>query len=449
MTPLLSGMKKIQAVLILSFAIMFSTFLLVGSVSAHTSVSNKGWSTPTWGACQPITQICAGTEGTQSATVSCVQSTGSNVSCSLGTLVPATYLYADKVVQTEGHYTCSAGYSIDPQHSNKCIKTVTKYADKHDGHCPTNDSSYTSTTVKACSREITDTKNATFVETTYMCPSGYENNPEHGDEHKDCRKVADAEHYTNPETKIISQSCTLLAPDYSACTPAGTCPVPACGQSETTVPDGHGGLTVCPATEACPVPVNGGWSVLGSCPTAPGSPAVVLTSTCTNPVPLNGGTPCVGSAPTVSCPAIPLQCTPNTDQIFVSDTSTNVTEIDTITQNTPSVVVTPTSITNTFWTASIPGATWIWSEEPITGWTADKAVTFTKTFTVTDIPTGGSITIAADNTYEITLNGHLIDADSSGTLNTFQNAATHPILATDLVTGTNTLVIVVKNIGQA
>lgn len=147
----------------------------------------------------------------------------------------------------------------------------------------------------------------------------------------------------------------------------------------------------------------------------------------------SGGSTCVASSGTVS-----------------SDITTNVTDIDGTSQNTPSVLVTPTSITNQYWTAttSDTNAKWIWSEDPVAGWTVDKTVTFTKTFTITGNPTAGSITIGADNTYDITLNGNSIGSDLTGSLATFGTAATYAIPANDFVTGSNNLVIKVKNLGQ-
>ena len=48
----------------------------------------------------------------------------------------------------------------------------------------------------------------------------------------------------------------------------------------------------CPATPACPVVVNGGWSAWGDCSKVCGGGT--QTRTCTNPVPANGGTDCTG-----------------------------------------------------------------------------------------------------------------------------------------------------------
>jgi hypothetical protein len=55
--------------------------------------------------------------------------------------------------------------------------------------------------------------------------------------------------------KTTYQSCTLSTPDYRACAPAGQCS-DSCGQAATTVPDGMGGQTSCPATDACVVPTH-------------------------------------------------------------------------------------------------------------------------------------------------------------------------------------------------
>jgi hypothetical protein len=73
------------------------------------------------------------------------------------------------------------------------------------------------------------------------------------------------------------------------------------------------------------------------------------------------------------------------------------------------------------WTANIPGATWIWRtffvEDPL----QEETVTFTKTFNVASIGSvdSASLTVAADNSYTVSLNGgqrlkpHLIYSQES------------------------------------
>ncbi len=151
-----------------------------------------------------------------------------------------------------------------------------------------------------------------------------------------------------------------------------------------------------------------------------------------------------------SCSKGGIQCSPDSGTVS-SNTTTQVTAIDGVATpvNTPSVLVTPTSVTTQYWTATVgdPLAKWIWSEDPVAGWTVDKTATFTKTFTISGIPNAGSMTIAGDNTYDITLNGHTVGQDLLGSMATFQTAQTYTIPASDFVSGLNTLEIKVKNIG--
>ena len=99
------------------------------------------------------------------------------------------------------------------------------------------------------------------------------------------------------------------------------------------------------------------------------------------------------------------------------------------------------------WTAAISGASWIWSAEPMPeGYVNDVTKVFTREFTVTGDPLGGELEIAADNSYEVTLNGDPLCSDSLE--NNFGSTDTCVIAAEDLVQGTNTLVFTVKNWAQ-
>lgn len=119
--------------------------------------------------------------------------------------------------------------------------------------------------------------------------------------------------------------------------------------------------------------------------------------------------------------------------------------------NTPAVLVTPTSITDQYWTADDNGdfgsAKWIWSEDPVTEWdTSDKFVTFRKEFNVNGDPTSGSVVVAADNSYEVWVNGTKVGENltDQGHVAPPQNIA-----LTNLVNGSNSVEIRVKNLAQA
>ena len=99
------------------------------------------------------------------------------------------------------------------------------------------------------------------------------------------------------------------------------------------------------------------------------------------------------------------------------------------------------------WTASIPGATWIWSEADVLDATVDTTKTFTKTFTVVGTPLDSTLTLAADNNYDVYVNGvaDLAPGCSDSTGATFASVQTCAIPAEMLLIGTNTTSIVVKN----
>lgn len=130
------------------------------------------------------------------------------------------------------------------------------------------------------------------------------------------------------------------------------------------------------------------------------------------------------------------QCNEQASSVIVSDTTTMV-------DDGSAVVLDPI---HEAWTASIPGATWIWSTNPIVGPTddIDNTEVFTKTFTILGTPIGGTLDIAADNNYSIKLNG--ISVPVSFDQNNFQLGTqdTYNVLPM-LVSGTNTLEITVTN----
>ncbi len=141
------------------------------------------------------------------------------------------------------------------------------------------------------------------------------------------------------------------------------------------------------------------------------------------------------------------QCVPGSGSIS-SDTTTDVTDIDGTPQvSAHAILVTPTDVTTGNWVAPLSGVSWIWSEDPVTGFTIDKQVTFTKTFTITGTPTAGSLSFAADNTYEVIVNGTPIASNTNLDAANFNMIHTFDVKSA-LVNGVNTLVIKVINKGS-
>jgi len=128
-----------------------------------------------------------------------------------------------------------------------------------------------------------------------------------------------------------------------------------------------------------------------------------------------------------------------TEQIIFSDTTTEA-------DGNPTSVL---SYIHTSWKAMISGATWIWSTDPVVlvgG--SDESETFTKTFEIAGNPTGGSLEIAADNSYTVTLNGNLLCEDDSEKNYTFGGKDTCAIDASMLVSGENSIEFTVTNWDQ-
>ncbi|MCR4275009.1 MAG: hypothetical protein NUW02_03115 [Candidatus Campbellbacteria bacterium] len=128
-------------------------------------------------------------------------------------------------------------------------------------------------------------------------------------------------------------------------------------------------------------------------------------------------------------------CDPST-QTLVSDSETQVGSGN-------AVAVTPHSVWDDY--DPLPsGATWIWDADKVpaddTGSHPAGTLTFTRTFEIVGTPTGASLDITADNSYVVTINGNAV-----GSGDNWQIVGTHPIPASSLLSGTNTLTIEATN----
>ncbi len=122
---------------------------------------------------------------------------------------------------------------------------------------------------------------------------------------------------------------------------------------------------------------------------------------------------------------------------FVSDSTTFAGSLN--------AVIVPSYNASGFWTA-IPGASWIWSTALTSNPNTDQTVVFEKDFYATTT-SGiiGTLKIAGDNIYTVTLNGTLIGS-STAPWDNYSTATTYDITSA-LAVGTNKLVISVTNRG--
>jgi peptidoglycan hydrolase-like protein with peptidoglycan-binding domain len=100
------------------------------------------------------------------------------------------------------------------------------------------------------------------------------------------------------------------------------------------------------------------------------------------------------------------------------------------------------------WTANIPGAQWIWGENPVNTPESDLTESFFDVFTIVGTPTGGTLDIAADNSYVVKLNGIEVGADAGESNFNVAGQDSIAIPANKFVIGENILEITVKNWAQ-
>ncbi|MCL5666155.1 MAG: SipW-dependent-type signal peptide-containing protein [Patescibacteria group bacterium] len=121
---------------------------------------------------------------------------------------------------------------------------------------------------------------------------------------------------------------------------------------------------------------------------------------------------------------------------------------DPVTLPHPAVLVNPI---NPAWTANVPGASWIWAQNPTpeAEYGIDTIYTFEKTFNWMGPVTGATLvlSIGADNSYEVYLNGsHVTGDNTEQNYNTAgQDVVSGTPISDHIVQGVNTLRFVVKN----
>jgi hypothetical protein len=128
----------------------------------------------------------------------------------------------------------------------------------------------------------------------------------------------------------------------------------------------------------------------------------------------------------------PCECTNPITETMVSDANTTV-----IGDSATAVAVHPA------WTASIPGATWIWESGATT---PDEIVAFEQNFTAVGTVISAQLDIATDNSYKVFIDNVEVASDPAD--NNFQ-LATQDVhnLTASVTPGAHTLRIEVKNVG--
>ena len=138
----------------------------------------------------------------------------------------------------------------------------------------------------------------------------------------------------------------------------------------------------------------------------------------------------------VAVQSLPVSCSAViNDQTFVSDTSNLV-------DGNPAVFV-PLPY-NPRWTASIPGAAWIWKTQYIDNPLITESSTFTKVINVSGTVTSATLDMNADNSFVVLVNGIQVGANPTE-FNYFAENESHFDIASAMHNGTNTIQFVVTN----
>lgn len=99
------------------------------------------------------------------------------------------------------------------------------------------------------------------------------------------------------------------------------------------------------------------------------------------------------------------------------------------------------------WTASIPGANWIWDSSAVTSPEIDQTCFFINEFFIQGTPISGSYQVAADNRVWTSINGQSVNCDVLSLSYTSSNQRTCDVTSF-LKTGMNVIQITVTNDAQ-
>lgn len=156
-----------------------------------------------------------------------------------------------------------------------------------------------------------------------------------------------------------------------------------------------------------------------------------------NSIPLDGDDLTLVAGENVTCTITNTYGTPPpqlcTVEIF-SNTSTFVVEKD--------LNALALSTINSGWSALIPGATWIWGDNPVIDSTVNETQTFVSKFGFVGSITSATLAVASDNSHSATLN--TVAAGASAVENNFQSVKQYDVTSL-IAQGNNELSIAVMN----
>jgi len=239
---------------------MFALFLAFSPVGAvKAGVVGEDWRDTS--AC--VANSCGTTVGTKTQATYKLEWTCPTV----------TFSTSKQVVDVAGHWgSCPAGFSVDPNHNDKCERDYTMYAARYwqggQWKCPNHDSDYTSTNSSlACHRDFTETRDRPWVNTTYKTETfsidvvyGKSSDPNHC--HKPTPESLNLPQWTRDDYgrfvneldsqglhQVVDQTRTVSC-EASLIECAQSCPT-ECGYPGGTVHDGQGGQKTCDPTNSC------------------------------------------------------------------------------------------------------------------------------------------------------------------------------------------------------
>lgn len=144
---------------------------------------------------------------------------------------------------------------------------------------------------------------------------------------------------------------------------------------------------------------------------------------------------------TVTCSVVVTVTTPPADSCVVVS--------DTVTQEGGDNAVL-VSFIHSAWNAvstALSNAKWIWGEDPVSPSDTQKTETFTRTFSLTSVPTSATLEVSADNGFIVKVNGKQVD-DRSTIETNYQSVQSYNV-ASLLTAGTNTLEFTVTTFAQS
>jgi hypothetical protein len=143
-----------------------------------------------------------------------------------------------------------------------------------------------------------------------------------------------------------------------------------------------------------------------------------------------------------NAPVKNTQCTPDAQETYLSGDMSG-DDLATTVDSAPAEIVSAPHAT--WFVPGMQDGSWIWYETSTSDADAADGVTkaFTRTFSIVGTPKDSTLTLAADNGVEVSVNGHELVNDQDE--HNYEATATYPVPAADLLSGANTITFTVTN----